>query len=243
MSEYASPTLIKNFLPRKNKTNTLLNTFKEEPLPFNSKLKMDGLSLLKSLENNSISVVFFDPQYRGVLDKMNYGNEGERQVGRSKLIQMSEKKITLFIKEIDRILAPSAHLFLWVDKFHLCEGISTWLKKTDLAIVDMVVWNKSRIGMGYRTRRSSEYLLVLQKTPIKSKGIWQIKNIPDVWTEKIAKTKKHPHQKPLGLQKILIEAVSNEEDIVVDPAAGSYSVLEACSLSQRKFLGCDIGDF
>src|SRR5438132_12979749 len=90
----------------------LINTFKTKKLSFNSKHKMDGLSLLKSLENNSISVVFFDPQYRGVLDKMNYGNEGERQVGRSKLIQMSEKKITLFIKEIDRILAPSAHLFL-----------------------------------------------------------------------------------------------------------------------------------
>jgi len=53
----------------------------------------------------------------------------------------------------------------------LCEGIADWLKKTDLAIVDMVVWNKGRIGMGYRTRRSSEYLLILQKTPIKSKGI------------------------------------------------------------------------
>lgn len=202
---------------------------------------MDGLDLLKSLKDNSVNAVFFDPQYRGVLDKMNYGNEGERQIERSKLPQMSERKITSFIKEINRTLQDSSHLFLWVDKFHLCEGITTWLKKTDLAIVDMVVWNKSKIGMGYRTRRSSEYLLILQKTPIKSKGIWLIKNIPDVWTEKIDnKSKKHPHQKPLGLQKILIEAVSSIGDIIVDPAAGSYSVLEACLLSQRTFLGCDI---
>src|SRR5438132_627035 len=106
-------TSIKNLLPEINKSNLFLSTvFKNKTLPFNSQLKMDGLTLLQSLENNSVSVVFFDPQYRGVLDKMNYGNEGERQVGRSKLIQMSEKKITLFIKEIDRILAPSAHLFL-----------------------------------------------------------------------------------------------------------------------------------
>ena len=205
---------------------------------------MEGLELLSSLENSSVSAVFFDPQYRGVLDKMNYGNEGERQIGRSKLVQMKEETIISFIKEINRVLKPSSHLFLWVDKFHLCEGISTWLKKTDLAIVDMVVWNKSRIGMGYRTRRSSEYLLILQKIPIKSKGIWQIKNIPDVWTEKVDnKSKKHPHQKPLGLQKILIEAVTNPQDLVVDPAAGSYSVLEACLLSQRTFLGCDIENF
>jgi len=45
------------------------------------------------------------------------------------------------------------------------------------------------------------------------------------------------------LQKILIEAVTNPLDLVVDPAAGSYSVLEACLLSQRTFLGCDIETF
>ena len=244
MSEYTYPTSIKTSLPIKNEINLPSNSFKNKKLILNSKLKMDGLYLLKSLEDNSINTVFFDPQYRGVLDKMNYGNEGERQIQRSKLIQMNERKITSFIKEINRTLKPSSHLFLWVDKFHLCEGISTWLKKTDLAIVDMVVWNKSRIGMGYRTRRSSEYLLILQKIPIKSKGIWQIKNIPDVWTEKIEnKNKKHPHQKPIGLQKILIEAVTNPNDLVVDPAAGSYSILEACLLTKRNFLGCDLGDF
>jgi site-specific DNA-methyltransferase (adenine-specific) len=28
-----------------------------------------------------------------------------------------------------------------------------------------------KMGMGYRTRRESEYLLVLQKPPLKAKGI------------------------------------------------------------------------
>jgi site-specific DNA-methyltransferase (adenine-specific) len=73
---------------------------------------MDGLNLLQSLENNSVSAVFFDPQYRGILDKMNYGNEGERQIERSKLIQMSERKIISFMREINRVMKPSGHLFL-----------------------------------------------------------------------------------------------------------------------------------
>src|SRR6266511_2655769 len=104
----ATLTTPKTYSPKNFEISQLLITFKEnnKTFSFNSKLKMDGLTLLKSLENCSVSVVFFDPQYRGVLDKMNYGNEGERQIERSKLIQMSEKKITLFIKEIDRILAP-----------------------------------------------------------------------------------------------------------------------------------------
>ena len=42
----------------------------------NRKNKIDGLKLLKSIQDTSIATTFFDPQYRGVLDKLKYGNEG-----------------------------------------------------------------------------------------------------------------------------------------------------------------------
>lgn len=112
MSEQLSSTIIKNIALEINQGNLPFTIFKEKILPFNSKIKMDGLTLLRSLENYSISMVFFDPQYRGVLEKMNYGNEGERQIARSKLIQMDEKTIIAFVREIDRVLAKSGHLFL-----------------------------------------------------------------------------------------------------------------------------------
>ena len=67
----------------------------------------------------------FDPQYRGVLDKMRYGNEGVSRGQRlSGLLQMSEETITEFIAGISTALIPSGHLLLWVDKFHLCKGIT-----------------------------------------------------------------------------------------------------------------------
>jgi hypothetical protein len=99
---------------------------------------------------------------------MKYGNEGARQIGRCSLPQIEETAIKNFLQEINRVLTPSGHLFLWIDKFHLCEGISTWFKSTDLNIVDLIVWDKGKIGMGYRSRRKSEYLLVLQKSTYKS---------------------------------------------------------------------------
>ena len=43
--------------------------------------KMDGLVLLQGLEENSIRACFFDPQYRGVLDRLKYGNEGKSRGG------------------------------------------------------------------------------------------------------------------------------------------------------------------
>ena len=42
----------------------------------------DALTLLRSLPDPCTSLVFFDPQYRGVMDKLKYGNEGARQSGR-----------------------------------------------------------------------------------------------------------------------------------------------------------------
>lgn len=209
-------------------------------LKANTRLKMDGLKLLSHLPEESAPVVFLDPQYRGVLDKMNYGNEGKnREKRRCSLMQMPEELIGEFIRSIDNVLIPSGHLFLWMDKFHLCQGFKTWFDNTQLDIVDLIVWNKDRFGMGYRSRRVSEYCVVLQKHPRRAKGVWKIHNIRDVWLER-TKTKEHPHQKPIGLQAELIAAVSNEGDYIIDPAAGSFSVMEAALLKNRNFIGCDL---
>jgi site-specific DNA-methyltransferase (adenine-specific) len=198
----------------------------------------DGLELLRALEPDSFSLCIFDPQYRGVLDKQKYGNEGSRQKERSVLPQMHEAQIISFIRAIATALMPSGHLLLWTDKFHLCTGIANWLTATDLNTVDLIVWNKMRMGMGYRTRRISEYCLVIQKAPQRAKGVWLVHDIPDVWPEKL--DTQSTHAKPIKLQARLIEALTNARDIVIDPAAGSYSVLEACRLTNRQFLGCDV---
>lgn len=199
----------------------------------------EGADLMSHVCDRSISAAFFDPQYRGVLDKLKYGNEGQtRGKARSGLVQMDEKTITCFICEINRVLKDSGHLFLWVDKFHLCQGVLDWFTNTSLNLVDMIVWDKSKIGMGYRTRRKAEYLVIFQKSPVRAKDCWTDHSIPDVWTEKVTKT--HPHSKPIGLQEALIRATTKEGDAVLDPAAGGYSVLAACQKCGRNFIGGDI---
>ena len=211
----------------------------------NTKNYGNGIDLLDSTGNAAVKAAFFDPQYRGVLDKLSYGNEGQgRGQARCSLPQMSEDVIMTMIKELDRVLKPSGYLFLWIDKFHLCEGIQKWFTDTELNVVDMIVWEKlskkgtPQLGMGYRTRRVSEYLIAAQKKPIVAIKSWSDHGIPDVWQEQVTKT--HPHSKPVELQKRLVEAVTEPGDLVIDPAAGGFSVLEACRLSGRNFLGCDL---
>ena len=210
------------------------------PLPLNQRNLCNGLELLAALEPQTVPLCIFDPQYRGILDKMQYGNEGvSRGRARTGLPQMSEEAIARFIAGIASALIPSGHLFLWVDKYQLCTGVGPWVEDWGLELVDLVTWNKERMGMGYRTRRYAEYLLILQKPPRRAKGVWQSHDIPDVWAEKVARIG-NVHPKPIKLQARLIEAVTDPGDVVLDPAAGSYSVLTAAHKVGRQFLGCDI---
>ena len=212
---------------------------KSDTYTINKKNKADGLDLLADINDKTVATAVFDPQYRGVLDKLKYGNEGQsRGKARSDLQQMDEDTINHFIKEIDRVLKDSGHLFLWVDKCHLCQGVLSWFKDTNLNLVDLVVWDKGKIGMGYRTRRKSEYLVVLQKSPVRAKSCWNDHGIPDVWEEKTVKV--HPHSKPIELQRRLIAATTQDGDYVLDPASGGYSVFEACKAVGRDFIGGDI---
>ena len=197
---------------------------------------VDAKALLGSLSTSSVAAVFFDPQYRSVLDKMAYGNEGARQRRRCALPQMSTALIDECLAAISRALKPSGHLFLWCDKTELVgSSVSTRVSAAGLDCVDLICWDKERFGMGYRSRHSCEYLLVVQKPPRRARGVWLDRSIRDVWRE-TAVRRAHPHAKPVGLLSRLVASVTAPGDLVVDPCAGGYAVLEAVVRSPgRRF--------
>ncbi len=207
----------------------------------NSVNLMGGMALLRTLKRSEVSCCFFDPQYRALLDKMNYGNEGEREAKRAALPQMTDDTICTFIEQIARALKPAGYLFLWVDKFTIGSGRHLrYLDRTpNLALVDLIAWNKVRIGMGRRARCATEYLIIAQKQPTMAKGTWSDHSLSDSWTETSDRSK-HPHAKPVQLTIRLIKSVTKSGDLVLDPCAGSYGVLTACRATGRNFIGCDI---
>lgn len=215
-------------------------TVTKQPTP-DARNVMDGLDLLRGLPPRSVNAVFFDPQYRAGLDKLAYGNEGKRQQARAQLPAMSDETIADFIAEIERVLKPSGHLFLWMDKFSLWSAHwHRWQPEiTSLALVDGVIWDKDRMGMGKRTRCQYEAMAVLQRGPRRAEGMWKDRRLADVWRGKPDR-KRHAHAKPIDLIEKLILAVTKTGDTVVDPAAGGYAVLEAAHKTRRRFIGCDL---
>ena len=210
---------------------------------FNIAQSGDALELLRSLpEDGCTRLVFFDPQYRGVMDKLKFGNEGARQKERFKLPPMTGDYIDACCREAMRLLIPSGYLMLWADTFNLCEAHH--LRIADVCkVVDLLAWDNRRMGMGKRTRRQGDYLLIIQKPPI-TPSTWRDHSIRSRWPEKINlkiyPRKLYPHAKPRSLITRLISALTNPSDLIIDPAAGSFVVMHAAHELKRDFIGCDI---
>ncbi|MGD0418448.1 MAG: DNA methyltransferase [Xanthobacteraceae bacterium] len=205
---------------------------------------MDGLDLLQAIPSGSIPYVIFDPQYDHLLQFMKYGNtDGNgRQKGRRALPPQSAMDLWRFGQQIVRILKPSGHVSLWMDTYILCETdpleiFTDDAGHTDMHRVDLITWDKVRMGMGARSRHQAEFLMTFQKSPKRAKGCWNSHSIRDVWQEAVTKT--HPHSKPVGLQAALIEALTKPGDVVVDPTAGGFSTMTAAHQVGRRFLGCE----
>jgi site-specific DNA-methyltransferase (adenine-specific) len=173
----------------------------------NTAQRGDALALLRSLPNNCSPLVFFDPQHRGVLDRLRFGNEGARQRGRARLSAMTEVYIDSVVIEAARVLKPSGYLMYWLDTFRLVEGRHLRIPRELLWPVDLIAWDSLRPGMGKRSRRRGDYLLILQKLPIRAGSTWRDHSIPNRWAEKVNRSV-HPHIKPIGLIARLIGAVT-----------------------------------
>jgi site-specific DNA-methyltransferase (adenine-specific) len=55
-----------------------------------------------------------------------------------------------------------------------------------------------------------------------------------------AKVNHHPTVKPLNLMLYLIKLISKEDDIILDPFAGSGTTGVACKKLNRRFVGCEL---
>lgn len=208
---------------------------------FDARNRMDGVDLYGAIPDGKVAEVWLDPQYRAQMDAMDYGNEGARQKARARLPQMSDDLIAFFVEEAERVLRPSGHLMLWMDKFSMAEGVHLrWARRAKrLHRVDVHFWFTLRFGMGRRGRGTVEPMMVFQKDPKRAKGVWTDNGIRDGFPE-YADRGAHPHAKPVARIAEIVRSTTKLGDLVVDPCAGGYSVMEACRFTGRRFLGCDL---
>ncbi len=103
---------------------------------------------------------------------------------------------------------------------------------------------KSYMGVGYNTGNKNVSLFYDEKsgmfgphTLVNSKDWWEI---PMIATSNKTERYGYPTQKPLALYERIIQASSNEGDVVLDPFCGCATTLVAAERLGRQWIGADI---
>lgn len=100
------------------------------------------------------------------------------------------------------------------------------------------MWNKDWFGMGNNYRPNYELIILCCKTNIKTKS----NNKSNILTYRRLSPKKLSHscEKPLPLLEDLITELTNENDVIIDTFAGSFSTCVACKNTNRRYIGIEL---
>jgi site-specific DNA-methyltransferase (adenine-specific) len=227
----------------------------------------DCLDILKTIEPNSINMIFADPPYFLSNDgisckggKMVSVNKGDWDKSRG-----LEEDFNFTLKWLDackRVLHDNGTI--WISgTHHNIYKVGFALEKLGYNILNEIVWFKPNgppnLACRYfahshetvlwaRKSRSSKhtfnYELMKNWNVEKDKINNQGKQMRSVWaiplTPQEEKTDgKHPTQKPLELLKRIIVSSTKKEDIVLDPFNGSGTTGVASSILGRRYIGIE----
>ena len=190
------------------------------------------MELLKSLPSNSIDSIITDPPYninlkpqRGLTDSIQNDN-------------MTEEEFKSFLKnvftEVDRVLKDDSFLIIFTG----WSTIPLFRSVLDefFTLKSMPIWVKNNFGIGYYTRPQYEpCFLYFKGTPKPLE-----KPVSDVWHFNRLLAPEHSCQKPVKMMRFIVKTFTKENDLVLDPFAGSGSTLIACKQANRRWLGAEL---
>lgn len=105
--------------------------------------------------------------------------------------------------------------------------------------IDQILQDRVRDEKGkskYKTDENGEVVIGQSKKGVPLSDVWEIPYLNPKAKERVG----YPTQKPIILLEQIIKLVTDENDIVMDPFAGSGTALVAAKMLQRKYIGIDI---
>jgi len=203
-------------------------------------LNDDCLKVLPKLKDESVDLVITDPPW-GIDLK---GMQGARSVDYHMFSDKVRGLYTKIIPELYRVLKDGSHLWLFFGIEHY-EKILKLLQKAGFDVREVPnVWIKE--GPSYSNweyKMMPQYELFFFAVKSEDGSPKQLKEATsDVFDYKRAKgvDKIHPTEKPVELMKRLITLSSTKDELVLDPFAGSGSVMIASMLLGRRALGIEL---
>jgi len=189
----------------------------------------DCIDELKKLPDASVDLVVTDPPFFMKLDHFKTRTFFKRNFADIGIIENFFRDV---FQQIFRVLKPTGRMYCFCDGqsyplfwYHIFQYTKS---------ARPLIWNKKTSINGYSWRHQHE-LIIFAEMP-------QAKPVPtgdgDILECRAVPVGKriHPAEKPVELLKKFIEKSSDENDIVLDPFAGSGSVMKACIETNRKYI-------
>lgn len=207
----------------------------------------DALEALKQMETETIDAIITDPPY-GAGGR----TEAERMKGRAMTGSDSPWSKRWFLGdgistaglvwllrsvafEATRLLRPGGSLLVFCD-WRMWSSIVPAMESAGLGLQQMIVWDKGSPGLGVGFRATHELVAHLRK----GSGPYFSRNGSNVIRHaRVVRGKEHPTQKPVEVMEQLLEVVTPEGGLVVDPFCGSGTTGVACLRRGRRFVGID----
>jgi site-specific DNA-methyltransferase (adenine-specific) len=207
--------------------------------------KEDAVVFLKNLKIGSIDLMIIDPAWEAM--------EKHRSRGTTTRLKKSKSSSNEWFPIFDngrlrqlfyyayRAMNKNSHLYIFADdeSMFLSKPI---VESSGFKFWKNIVWDYENMGMGYHWRSRHQNILFFEKG---KKTLNDFGKRVDVIRCKSVSRKKnaYPTEKPTDVYKELIDASSNENDIVCDTFLGSGVCAEAAISMGRRFIGCDISSF
>ncbi len=220
----------------------------------------DSFKLLDNIEEKSINMIFADPPYFLSGDGITCKNGKIASVKKAdwdKPLNIEEKHEfnRTWIKLCKNVLKDNGTI--WISgTMHNIYSVGMALEQEGFKIINNITWRKTNPppNMSCRTFTHSTETVLWAKKDIKNvkytfnynimKELNNNKQMKDVWDLSFATKNeklhgKHPTQKPIELLKLIVQASTNENDVVLDPFNGSGTTGVACKIFNRKYIGID----
>lgn len=196
---------------------------------------MDAVKLLKSLDDESVDLIFTDPAYESL--------EKHRAIGTTTRLKKSwfdifpnSRYLELF-EQFYRVLRTDRHCYIMCDQetMFVVKPIG---EQVGFKFWKPLVFDKVCIGMGYHWRAQYEFILFFEK----GKRALNNRSLSDILRFKRIHRPEYPTTKPVELVKTVILQSTQPGELVCDPFCGSGTTGEAALSEGRDFVGGDMGD-
>jgi len=220
----------------------------------------DCLDILAAIPEGCIDLIFADPPYflsnNGITchaGRMVSVNKGEWD--RSRGPDANHEFNRAWLAACQRVLKPNGTI--WVSgTSHVIHSVGFAMQQLGFKLLNDITWVKPNpppnLSCRYFTHATETVIWAARSAKSKHvfnyalmkktaggkqmKSVWTIPP-PEPWDKRFGK---HPTQKPVALLERILQAASNEGDLVLDPFMGSGTTLLTALRLNRRVLGCEL---